>query len=83
MDRELIYKKLGVIFKEIFDDSELEIVDATSAADIEDWDSFEQINLLVAIEDVFGLEVSLKQANEMENVGQMIDYIYERLIERE
>ena len=81
MSREQIYKKMSEIFREIFDDDELVIVDATSAKDIEEWDSFEQINLLVAIEDNFGLEVSLKKANEMENVGQMIDYIYERLAE--
>ena len=75
MDREQVYEKMNQIFKEIFDDDELVITDTTSASDIEEWDSFEQINLLVAIEDVFGLEVSLKKANEMQNVGQMIDYI--------
>lgn len=81
MDREQIYETMKKIFKEIFDDESLEITDTTSANDIEDWDSFEQINLLVAIEDNFGLEVSLKQANAMENVGQMIDYIHERMSE--
>lgn len=81
MNREQIYETMKEIFREIFDDEKLEITDETSANDIEDWDSFEQINLLVAIEDNFGLEVSLKQANSMENVGQMIDYIYERLAE--
>ena len=81
MNREQIYETMKEIFREIFDDEALEITDETSANDIEDWDSFEQINLLVAIEDNFGLEVSLKQANSMENVGQMIDYVYERLAE--
>ena len=79
MNRETIFIKMKEIFREIFDDEKLEITDSTSAADIKDWDSFEQINLLVAIEDNFGFEVSLKQANKMENVGQMIDYIYEGL----
>jgi len=81
MEREVIYEKMNEIFREVFDDQKLVLTDETSADDIEDWDSFEQINLLVAIEDNFGLEITVKQANAMKNVGEMVDYIYERLTE--
>ena len=39
MTRDAIYEKLTVIFRDIFDDEDIEINDNTTARDIEDWDS--------------------------------------------
>lgn len=75
MDRVEVHGRLQSIFRDVFNNVTLEIYDATTAKDIEGWDSFQQINLIVAIEDEFALEVPLKRVNMMENVGEMIDYI--------
>ena len=48
MTREEVYEKLTGIFRDVFNDDALLISDRTTAADIEDWDSLEQINLVVA-----------------------------------
>jgi len=79
MDRKEVYLNMVKIFREVFNNESLEINDSTTASDIEEWDSFAQINLIVAIEDTFGIEIPLKKVNQMENVGQMIDYLYERV----
>lgn len=79
MTRKEVYDKLIEIFREIFDDETLIINDKTTAKDIEEWDSFQQINLIVSIEEIFQVDIPLKKVNQMENVGQMIDYIYERV----
>ncbi len=79
MTREEIYEQLTEIFRDIFDDEELEINDGTTAEDIEDWDSLEQINLLVAIEKKFNIKIRLGDVSGLENVGAMVDLI-ERLI---
>ena len=78
MTRDAIYEKLTVIFRDIFDDEDIEINDNTTARDIEDWDSLEQINLLTAIERKYGLKFSLQDVRGLENIGQMIDLL-ERL----
>jgi acyl carrier protein len=79
MTRSEIYEELTEIFRDIFDDDELVIGDETTADDIEDWDSLEQINLLVAIEKKFNIKIRLGDVSGLENVGRMVDLI-ERLI---
>ena len=50
MDRQEIMERINVIFRDVFDDDTLVIVDSTNAEDIEDWDSLEHINLIMAME---------------------------------
>lgn len=75
MTRSEAYERLTRIFRKVFDDDELMIEDATSAKDIEDWDSFEQINLLCAVEEEFSFEIPINIVTTMQNVGEMVDII--------
>ena len=75
MTREAVFEKLNRIFRDNFDDDEICLTDETSAEDIEDWDSLEQINLVVAIQDAFGIKFNIEEVNAMKNVGEMADAI--------
>jgi len=75
MNREIIHDKLQLIFQDIFDDSAIYLQDSTTAADIEDWDSLMQINLIVAIEEEFQIKFKLSEVEKLRNVGEMIDAI--------
>ncbi len=75
MTREAVFEKLNTIFRDNFDDDEICLTDAMSAEDIEDWDSLEQINLVVAIQDAFGIKFNIEEVNAMKNVGEMADAI--------
>ena len=75
MTREEIKGQLTEIFRDIFDDEDIVLTDATTADDIEDWDSLEQINLLVAIEKQFNIKFQLADVSNLENVGAMIDLV--------
>ena len=79
MTRELVFEKLNVIFRKNFDDEDILLNDETSSADIEDWDSLEQINLVVAIQDEFSVKFNIDEVNAMKNVGEMVDFILEKL----
>ena len=79
MTRDAIYEKLTVIFRDIFDDEDIEINDNTTARDIEDWDSLEHINLIVTIEKEFGMKFSMGEVTTMKNVGAMADIIADRI----
>ncbi len=75
MTREEIFGQLTEIFRDIFDDEDIVLTDDTTADDIEDWDSLEQINLLVAIEKQFKIKFRLADVSNLENVGAMADLV--------
>lgn len=82
MSREEIMEKVNEIFREVFDDEDLVITDSTNSDDIEDWDSLEHISLIISMEKEFNLKFDIKEVNKLENVGQMVDMIKDKLDEK-
>lgn len=78
MTRAEVFEKLNEVFQDIFDDEDITVGEETTSADIEDWDSLEHINLVVAVEKAFGIKFSMGEVNTMKNVGAMVDIILER-----
>jgi acyl carrier protein len=78
MTREVVYEKLNGVFQDVFDDEEIRVNDQTTANDIEDWDSLEHINLIVAVEKCFGIKFNMGEVNKFKNVGEMVDIIMTR-----
>ena len=56
MNEQQIFDAVQNIFRDNFDDDSLVLTRETTADDIEDWDSLEQINLLTAMEKQFGVK---------------------------
>lgn len=77
MTREEAYERLTKVFRDVFDDEDIVLCDVTTADDIEDWDSFEHINLVVAVEDEFSFKIPMGKVITMKNVGEMVDIILE------
>ena len=75
MTKEEILAQLQIIFRDVFDDDSIVLTRATSAVDIEDWDSLAQINLIVASEKHFKVKFSLIELASLNNVGDMIDLV--------
>lgn len=79
MSREEIFEKLNEVFRDVFDDEEIEVGEETTAADIDGWDSLEHINLIAAVEQEFGVKFTMGQVVTMKNVGEMVRLIEEKL----
>ena len=77
MTREDVFERLNMVFREVFDDETICVNDDTTSDDIDDWDSFEHINLIVAVEDEFGMKIPMGKVVTMKNVGEMVDIILE------
>ncbi len=75
---EQIYERLNKVFRDFFDDDEIEIDAETTADDIEDWDSLNHITLMSAVEDEFGLRFTMGEVSGMKNVGEMAEIIRNR-----
>jgi len=76
--REQIRKRLTVIFREVFDDDDLEVFDGMTAEDIEEWDSLMHITLVMAIEKEFDIRLNAGEVGKLENVGAMMDILMAR-----
>ncbi|MCX4249597.1 MAG: acyl carrier protein [Bacilli bacterium] len=79
MNKEELLERLTNVFRSVFDDEEINITESTTAADIEDWDSLEHINLLVAVEQEFNIKFNMNEVSNMKNVGEMVDIILSRI----
>jgi acyl carrier protein len=75
LTREQILEQLTQIFRSVFDDDSLVLTTSTSASDIEEWDSLNQIKIILACEHKFKLKLNARKVNTLENVGQMLDYL--------
>ena len=78
MSRDEVFAALDEVFQDEFDDDTLHVTDATTADDIEDWDSLEHINLVVAVERRFGIKFTMGEVTGKKNVGEMVDIILQR-----
>lgn len=81
MSREEIMKKVIEVFRDVFDDDQIELRKETSAKDIEDWDSLMHITLVTALEKEFDINFKLKEVIELQNVGNTIELIERKLSE--
>jgi len=75
MSRNEINKALSEIFRDVFDDENIELSDTTTADDVDDWDSLSQITLIGEIESAFSLKFSIKDISALKNVGEMVDLL--------
>ena len=75
MTRAEAFEALTEIFVTNFDDDTIVLTDDTTSADIEYWDSLEQINLIMACERRFGVKFDADEISKISNVGGMVDFI--------
>ena len=78
MTAKELTKRLTEVFRDVFDDDSIVITPATTADDIEDWDSIEHITLIGAVEDEFGMKFKMGEVSGMNNVGEMMKLIAAR-----
>ncbi len=75
MTEQEIFDSVQEIFRTVFDDEDIVLTREMTSADIEDWDSLEQINLLVAIEKRFNIKFQLQDVKDLPDVGSMLDLV--------
>jgi acyl carrier protein len=79
MTEAQIRDRLSGIFRDVFDDNSIQIFDAMTAKDIEDWDSLNHINLIVAVEGSFSVKFTTKEVTNLANVGELVTLIARKL----
>ena len=79
MTDDEILQKLTPVFRDVFDNPELELSPSTTADDVEEWDSVNHITLIVEIEQKFGIKFQTAELEELKNVGELVRLISSKL----
>ncbi|MEO7030241.1 MAG: acyl carrier protein [Acidobacteriaceae bacterium] len=79
MQQPEIYAELTTIFHDLFDDDTIVLNPGLTAADVPEWDSFNHINLIVAIEARFGVKFQTAELESMQTVGHLADLVQSKL----
>jgi acyl carrier protein len=75
MDNKEILTIVTTVFAEVLDNNNIVLTGETTANDVEEWDSLNHIQLVVAVEKKFGIRFTSSEIQGWKNVGEMIDSI--------
>ena len=75
MAKDKIYAQLNTIFNDIFLRDDIVLKPETTADDIEGWDSFRQIEIILAVEEHFGIKLSTREIDSLRCVGDLANVI--------
>jgi acyl carrier protein len=67
-----IYAALTVIFRDVFLSDDLVLTPTLNANDVPGWDSFRQIEIIIATEQHFGIKFSTREIDQLANVGDLV-----------
>ncbi len=74
-----IYSQVRDIISEVLEKPDLKVDASTRADDVEGWDSFNHINIVVAVESHFGIKINTAEIEELRNVGELVELIERKL----
>ncbi|HTG74277.1 MAG TPA: acyl carrier protein [Terriglobia bacterium] len=72
MDKAEILKRMNDIFVEVLDDTQIVLSEATTADDVDGWDSLTHVQLVLAVEQHFKIRFTAREIRGWSNVGEMI-----------
>ncbi len=74
-DQAKIYETLTEIFNDVFMADDMKLTPTLSAKDVPGWDSFKQIEIMVSVEERFGIKLNTREIDSLKNVGDLAEVI--------
>ena len=74
-----VYGTLTEIFRDVFMRDELALRPDLSAKDVEGWDSFKQIEIILAAEQRFRIRMNTREIDGLQNVGDIARIIASKI----
>lgn len=76
MTREEVFIKVVDICKDVFENEEIMLTDASKAENVEEWDSITHLNLISDIEDEFGISFTLEEMTASKMFGELVNIVW-------
>jgi acyl carrier protein len=67
-----LYQQLTEIFRDVFGRDDMELTPELSAKDVAGWDSFKQIEIMIAVEERYGVKFRTRELESLQNVGDLV-----------
>lgn len=74
-----VLAEVNRIFCEVMEDDLVQLRYETTANDVENWDSLNHIQLVVALEKYFKIKFNFAELQKFKNIGEMCDNIVAKL----
>jgi acyl carrier protein len=73
-----ILEEVVILLRDIFAQEDLVVTSETSAADVPGWDSMKQIEIVVAVEEKYGIRMKSREVDTMSSVSDLVALIDEK-----
>jgi acyl carrier protein len=73
-----VYEGLAAIFSDVFLRDDIALSPSLSARDVEGWDSFKQIEIVMATEEMFAMKFTSAELDNLRNLGDLARIVAER-----
>ena len=67
-----IFETLETIFHDVFLRDDIKLTPALSAKDVAGWDSFKQIEIILAVEGQYHIKFSTRELDSLQSVGDLV-----------
>ncbi|OYX22755.1 MAG: acyl carrier protein [Flavobacteriales bacterium 32-35-8] len=79
MDKEAILEKISTAFTQVLEHSNFTLTDATTADDVDGWESITHMMIISEIETMFGIKFKLMDLMNMNNIGDLVRIIQSKI----
>jgi acyl carrier protein len=81
MNSEQIFEKVNLVFRQVFNNDQIQVTRETTAKDIAGWDSITHLDIITGMEEEFNVEITGFEVMNLNNVGDLLDLLKDKLAE--
>jgi len=82
-DTSTVLAQLEEVFQRVFHDDDIKLTPATTANDIDGWDSLAHINLIIAVEKHFKIRFATAEISGLKDEGQNVGTFSELIAKKQ
>ena len=73
-----IYEFLSQVFRDVFGRTDITVHPGLTAADVVGWDSFKQVEIILALEEKFAIRIRPRDVANARNVGELAQVVQQK-----
>jgi acyl carrier protein len=74
-----VYEFLAGVFKDVFGRDDIALSPALTAQDVVGWDSFRQVEIILALEEKCGIHIRTKELSNVANLGDLVALVLRKV----